>query len=125
MIAIDTSSMIAFLEGADAPDTAIVDAALQDQTAVLAPVVVAELLSQPGLDRRVAEAVLDLPMLSIRAGYWERVGRLRAKVLAAGLRARLADALIAQCCADASVPLVTRDADFRHFKKAAGLRLLP
>jgi len=118
---IDTSSMIAFLEGADGPDTAIVDAVLHDHTAVLAPVVLAELLSLPGLDRRVAEAVLDLPMLPLRPGYWERVGRLRAKVLAAGLRARLVDALIAQCCADASIPLVTRDADFRHFRKPARL----
>jgi predicted nucleic acid-binding protein len=48
---------------------------------------------------------------------------LRGKVLAKGLRARLADALIAQSCIDHRVPLVTRDDDFRHFVALGGLRL--
>ena len=34
------------------------------------------------------------------------------------------DTLIAQSCLDQSSPLVTRDRDFRHFAKAAGLPLL-
>jgi predicted nucleic acid-binding protein len=32
--------------------------------------------------------------------------------------------LIAQNCLDQSVPLVTRDRDFRHFAKAAALPLV-
>jgi predicted nucleic acid-binding protein len=36
----------------------------------------------------------------------------------------IAAALIAQSCLDQSVPLVTRDKDFRHFAKSAGLPLL-
>jgi len=36
----------------------------------------------------------------------------------------VADALIVQSCIDQSTPLVTRDKDFRHFAKIAGLALL-
>jgi predicted nucleic acid-binding protein len=45
-------------------------------------------------------------------------------VLAAKRRARLGDALIAQSCLDHQVRLITRDRDFRHFARAAGLRLV-
>jgi hypothetical protein len=44
-------------------------------------------------------------------------------LLLKGLKARLADALIAQCCIDADVPLIARDSDFRHFKRWCGLKL--
>ncbi len=49
---------------------------------------------------------------------------MRAKVLARGRKARLGDALIAQSCIDAGIPLLTRDRDFRAFADAAGLDLL-
>jgi len=62
-------------------------------------------------------------MLGIEAGYWNRAGELRAKVLAKGRRARLGDALIAQSCVDHGVPLLTRDRDFRAFAETAGLDL--
>ncbi|MHB8420480.1 MAG: PIN domain-containing protein [Myxococcales bacterium] len=57
-------------------------------------------------------------------GYWERAGLLRSKLLARRLKARLADTLIAQSCLDGAVPLLTRDADFRHFAQWAGLELV-
>jgi len=60
----------------------------------------------------------------LAAGYWERGGLLRSGILSKGRKARVADALIAQSCLDASVPLVTRDTDFRHFAQLAGLLLL-
>jgi len=85
--------------------------------------VVTELLSDPTLQKRVAFLIRSVPALEIRAGYWERAGKLRAKLLGRGLRARLADTLIAQSCLDHDVPLVTRDGDFRHFARHAGLRL--
>jgi predicted nucleic acid-binding protein len=65
----------------------------------------------------------DLPRLEITDGYWERAGALRARVLGKGLKARLADALIAQSCLDHRVPLVTADRDFRHFTRH-GLELM-
>ncbi|MBT8468026.1 MAG: PIN domain-containing protein, partial [Deltaproteobacteria bacterium] len=56
-------------------------------------------------------------------GYWDRAGRLRAKLIAQRRRARLADSLIAQVCIDYEVRLVTRDDDFLHFSKLGRLRL--
>jgi hypothetical protein len=45
-------------------------------------------------------------------------------LLAQGRTARLADALIAQSCLDHDVPLITRDAEFRHFARVRPLELL-
>jgi hypothetical protein len=59
-------------------------------------------------------SLLQLPLLEVQPGYWQRVGTLRAKVLARGFKSRVADALIAQCCIDHGVKLITRDRDFRH-----------
>ncbi len=70
------------------------------------------------------KALLEIPVLELKPGFWERAGRLRARVIAAGHKARLADSLIAQSCLDHGVPLVTRNRDFRHFA-AAGLRVIP
>ena len=125
MIACDTSSLIAYLEGGAGADVDVVDAALADKVVVLPPVVLSELLSDPGLPAEVAGVLLSLPLMAISDGYWERVGRCRARVLSAGRTARLADSLIAQSCMDHQLPLVTRDRDFRHFADLAGLRLLP
>jgi len=123
MIAIDTSSWIAFLSGARGPDLGLVERALADRQACLPPVVLSELLSDPELPRRVQALFLELPLLPVLDGYWERAGRLRARVLASRRRARLADSLIAQSCLDHGVPLVSRDADFRCFLRE-GLELV-
>ena len=60
--------------------------------------------------------------LELSAGYWARSGVLRANTLLAGHKAKLPDVLIAQSCIDHDVPLITHDADFRHFTRA-GLKL--
>ena len=124
MIALDTSSLVAFLSGGRGSDVELVATALEHHQGTLPPVVLTEVLSDPKLIPAARTALLGLPLLEVTAGYWERAGRLRAAVLASGRKARLGDALIAQSCLDASVPLVTRDGDFRHFARAAGLVLL-
>lgn len=124
MIAVDTSSMIAFLEGARGADTDVVQSALEHQQLVLPPVVLTELLSDPGLTKEVRTLLAALPLLEIEPGFWERAGTLRASILLQRKKARIADALIAQSCLDQSLPLVTRDKDFRHFARDAGLPLL-
>lgn len=48
---------------------------------------------------------------------------LKGSVARVGRRARLGDALIAQACIDADVPLLTRDADFQVFAEVGGLKL--
>ena len=125
MIAIDTSSWIAFFSDREPSDddTALVESALADQQACLPPVVLTELLSDPKLPRDVATLLSQLPVLDPVPEFWIRAGRLRAKLLARKQRARLADTLIAQSCLDYDVRLVTRDDDFRHFARLGGLRL--
>lgn len=125
MIAVDTSSWIAFFSDREPPgdDTALVESALADRQACLPPVVLTELLSDATIPRALAARLRELPRLEAGPGYWERAGRLRAKLLARRSRARLADTLVAQSCLDHGVRLVTRDDDFRPFARLAGLRL--
>lgn len=124
MIAADTSSMIAFLQGEAGDDVEAIQSALDHQQLALPPVVLTELLSDPALPRPVRTLLCGLPILDVEPGYWERAGILRAAVLKQRRKARVADALIAQSCLDQSSPLVTRDRDFRHFAQTAGLPLL-
>ena len=124
MIAADTSTWVAFLEGAEGKDAQLLDRALKDRQVVMAPVVLTELLSDPKLPSGVAELLSQVPLIEIEPGYWQRAGVLRAKVLARRRRARLGDALIAQTCVDRGVPLISRDRDFRAFAEAAELDLI-
>ena len=124
MIAADTSSVVAFLQGDSGSDVDLIQTALDTSQLVLPPVVLTELLSDPALSRSVRSLLAGLPILQVEPGYWERAGVLRASMLKQRKKARVADALIAQSCLDQSTPLVTRDRDFRHFAAAAGLPLL-
>jgi predicted nucleic acid-binding protein len=123
MLCIDTSSLIAFLEGSSGVDVDLVDQAFSDEIGVVAPVTLSEILSDPKLLPDVRDTILQLPTLSILEGYWERAGLLRAKVLGKNRKAKLADTLIAQSCLDHSATLVTRDNDFNIFKQVAGLKI--
>ena len=124
MIAADTSTWIAFLEGDPGSDVQLLDRALQDRQVLMVPVVLTELLSDPQLPPSLASTLADVPMIEIEAGFWQRAGALRAKVLSKRRKARLGDALIAQSCIDQDVPLITRDRDFRAFVDAAGLDII-
>ena len=118
------ASAQAQVAGAAGPDALAVDLALEQQQAVLPPVVLCELLSAPRLPTRVRTLILQLPLLDVLDGYWERAGVLRARILAKRHKARIADALIAQSCLDHDVPLVSRDRNFRHFSRLAALQIL-
>jgi len=124
VIAVDTSSFIAYLSGGEGVDVRAVETALADSQVCLPPVVLTELLSDPQLPRSVASWLRQLPLLEITEGYWQRAGLLRSRVLAIKRRARLADTLIAQSCLDHAVTLIARDDDYRQFVKVAGLRLM-
>jgi|SRR5579863_6617992 len=124
MIAVDTSTWIAFLEGDGGEDVDLLDRALQDRQVLMAPAVLTEMLSDPKLAAEVSETLTELPLIEVSAGYWERAGALRARALAKRRKARLGDALIAQSCIDRGIPLLTRDRDFRAFAESAGLDLI-
>jgi predicted nucleic acid-binding protein len=122
LIAIDTSSWIAFFSDRERPgdDTSLVESALSDHQACLPPVVVTELFSDPKLPRAAATLLARLPVLDPEPSFWERAGLLRAKLIARRRRARLADALIAQACLEHGVRLIIRDDGFRHFARVTG-----
>jgi predicted nucleic acid-binding protein len=125
MIAADSSTWVAFLDNSAGDDTLLLRKALQEHQLSMLPVVLTDLLSDPNLPKPVASSLLNLPLVELAPGFWQRSGTLRAKVLARGRKARLADALIAQTCLDAGIPLITRDRDFRTFAEVSTLHLLP
>ena len=107
MLCLDTSSLIAYLQGDSGADVGLIDQALVDQVGAISPVTVAELLSDPDLSSTLKQTILELPVLQILEGF----------------RANLADTLIAQSCLDHQATLVTRDRDFKAFVSVSGLRL--
>jgi predicted nucleic acid-binding protein len=123
MIACDTSSLSAFLGGEIGPDVQKIKTALTLADLVLPPATLAEALSNPHTSGTASALVSGLRLLDITPDYWRRVAASRAKLIGKGLKARLADALIAQSCIDANVELITRDRDFRHFAMHCGLKL--
>ena len=124
MIAADTSTWVAFLEGGAGADTELLDRALADRQVLMVPVVLTELLSDPKLPSDIARTLSEVPLVEIETDYWQREARLRAKVLAKRRKARLGDALIAQSCTDRGISLLTRDRDFRAFAESAGPALV-
>jgi predicted nucleic acid-binding protein len=124
VIAADTSTWIAFLQGEDGDDARRLDKALEDRQVLMVPAVLTEMLSDPKMPADVAQTLAQLPLIEIESGYWQRAGVLRSQVVAKRRKARLGDALIAQSCIDRGVPLLTRDRDFRAFADARGLDIV-
>ncbi|MEJ0011346.1 MAG: DUF5615 family PIN-like protein [Bauldia sp.] len=122
VVAVDSSTLIAFIQGEQGGDVDTFDAALGGNI-VLPPVVLTEILSDPKLPEQHREMLLAFPLLEPKLDYWQRAAATRSLILARKLRARLADTLIAQACIDHDVALITRDKDFRHFARHCGLKL--
>ena len=123
MIAADTSALSAFLKGESGEDLDRLFEALRSGNLCVPPVVVAELLSDPRAGSTLQEPLANIELLDISEGYWQRAGETRRSLLAKGLKAKLADTLVAQSCIDHDVALITRDGDFRHFAQYCGLKL--
>ncbi|MBU6442369.1 MAG: PIN domain-containing protein [Alphaproteobacteria bacterium] len=123
MIAVDTSALSAFLKGETGKDMDRLLEALLSGNLRLPPVVVTEILSDPKAAPTVFQPLSNVELLEITDGYWQRAGHTRRTILAKGLKAKIADSLIAQSCIDHDVALIARDTDFRHFAKHCGLKL--
>lgn len=123
MIAVDTSSFIAYLQGDEAKDILLVEEALSSHALIFPPVVYSELLSDASLPKKLVQNIQRIPLLKISSGFWHSAGILRSQILSNQLKARLADTLIAQSCIENKVPLITRDNDFRHYVTYGGLQL--
>jgi predicted nucleic acid-binding protein len=123
VIAADTSTWIAYLQGADGDDVRLLDRALGEQQVLMPPVVLTEILSDPKAPPELVALLAQVPLIEPDAGYWRRAGELRARVLGRRRKARLGDALIAQSCVDREIGLLTRDRDFRAFEESAELSI--
>jgi hypothetical protein len=124
VICADTSSIARYLDGESGHDVILVAAAIEDESLVLSPITVTELLSYAGARPLLEPLIRNAPVLAITEGFWERAGLMRRRIRQRGLKAKLADTLIAQCCIDARAPLIAHDPDFRHFAAHCGLRLV-
>jgi hypothetical protein len=123
VICSDTSSLARYLDGATGRDVDLVSEAVEDALLVLAPPTITELLAFAGERPALTPLLRNAVVLQLETGFWERAGLARRRIRLEGLKANLADALIAQCCIDADVPLIAHDPDFRHFAAHCGLKL--
>jgi predicted nucleic acid-binding protein len=122
MIAVDSSTLIAYLQNDASRDTnALHTAILQDDVA-LCPLVITEMTSIL-MDTKAGSLLKKFLRLEFKEGFWERAGALRYQLIRKKLKARVADAIIAQSCIDHAIPLLTRDHDFRHYATLCGLQL--
>ncbi len=123
MVAVDSSTFIAYLAGSEGRDIDLLVSGLESGEVALPPVVLVEILSDADMPAQHRAAVQALEILETKPDYWQRAAASRATVSSKRLHARLPDTLITQSCIDHDVPLITRDSDFRKFAKHCGLRL--
>jgi predicted nucleic acid-binding protein len=123
MIATDTSALVAYLKNEKGADLDLLHAAALNGQLRLPPVVITEILSDEVSGKVLKNLLPDILMLELTGGYWERAGATRQLLRKKGLKAQIADTLVAQSCIDHDVALITRDGDFRHFAKHCGLKL--
>ncbi len=102
----------------------LLDECLANRSVLMAPVVLAELLSDPSLPAVAESRLLGISLAESLPGFWRRSGKLRAELIRRGCRPKLADTLIVQTCLDHKATLLTRDRDFGAFARWAGLKLI-
>lgn len=123
MVLVDSSVWIELLRGREAPVTLRLRQLLLDGDAVIAPVILQELLqgatSPPHLVR-LRKHFCALPMLMprVEGGTHADAGALHARCRWAGLTPRSPhDCLIAQLAIENGVPLLHDDRDFEHIAR--------
>ncbi len=123
MLAVDTSVLIPFIEIREGPDIERFRKAICGRNLYIPPPVLAEILSDPRFPYSKRQDVREYPLMPLLDGFWERAGLTRAELISRGLRPKLPDTLIAQCCLDHDAALLTRDAGFKPFVEHCGLKL--
>jgi PIN domain nuclease of toxin-antitoxin system len=72
MMAVDSSSLVAYLQGEEGDDVVELDQALSSGISVIPPVVLTEIFSDPKLDDEVRALLLRLPILDIKEDFFVR-----------------------------------------------------
>lgn len=122
-VVVDTSVWIDFLAGVSVPG---LEDALARGVVVLAPIVVAELISgarRPRDRAAIADLLAELPLHDTPIDHWMRVGELRRGLRDRGITVSTPDAHVAQCAIDRDALLLSRDVVFRRVARHSGLRL--
>lgn len=122
-VVVDSSAWIDYFAGLDTPD---VDGAVRDGSAVMSPIVVAELMTGAiSLEyrRSIGEILQEVPLFDATLEHWMNVGELRRALRRKGLHVTIPDAHIAQCALDLDAVLLTRDAIFPRIARHTRLRL--
>jgi predicted nucleic acid-binding protein len=122
-VVVDTSAWIDFFAGRPVPS---LEDALAQGSVVLAPLVVAELISGASRPRdrdSIADLMRELPLHETPVEHWLRVGDLRRQLRGRGLAVSTPDAHVAQCALDRNAVLLSRDAVFARMAAIAKLRL--
>jgi tRNA(fMet)-specific endonuclease VapC len=123
-VVVDTSVWIDFFAGA--PTTSL-DDALKNNSVVLSPLVVAELISGARRSRDRA-AILHLaeklPVHETPLDHWIRAGELRRQLRSKGVSVSTPDAHVAQCALDRDAILLSRDAVFGRIARHCSLRVI-
>jgi hypothetical protein len=65
MIAADTSTWIAFFQGEAGDDVELLDQALKDRQVLMAPPVLTELLSDPGISSQISKTLSEVPVVLV------------------------------------------------------------
>jgi len=122
-VVVDTSVWIDFLAGTPTPE---LEDALSHGAVVLAPIVVAELISGARQQREraaIADLIGELRLHTTDLDHWVRVGELRRHLQSHGVTTSTPDAHVAQCAIDLDGILLTRDAIFSRVARHSKLRL--
>ena len=100
------------------------EVALTDQVLRMAPVVIAELLSDRALSEDTESQLASIPVLDLLPGFSgpERVSCDHDCYMTECVQKQFADTLIAQTCLDYEAVLLTRDVGFRSYV-SYGLKL--
>ncbi len=119
----DTSALVDYLYGRGSQ---AIEDAIREETLVLPPIVISELLSGSDAPLRraaIAEVLKDLPMHAVGRPHWTDVGNMRNDLKRHGLTVTIPDAHVAQCALDLDAPLLSRDDIFRLIAERVPLRL--
>ena len=121
---VDTSVWIDYFLGKTGEDMDLFRLSLNEGRVVMAPVVLAELLSSTEMKESVEKALSEMELAELGPDFWVESGRLRRRLAKAGYNASLADCLVVQTCLEQGLPLLTRDQGIKKFAPKVALKLI-
>ena len=117
----DTSIWIDYFRGETGLDLDFFHLCLEEGKIVMAPVVLAELLSAKNLSDEHAQWIQELEFASPSPKFWANSGFLRKTLARQGFAASLADCMVVQSALEHRLPLMSRDKAIQKFAPKVGV----